>query len=96
MAAIKTCTNYWQYRHTLEHRMPQSLDYAELYSAFERRPEPIVKDGQIIGTCGYIGSRPVNPDWRFDDLYNTTVAVYEYYLELLERLNKLPTFKRPV
>jgi hypothetical protein len=25
-------TDFWNYRHTLEHRMPQSVDYAEFYS----------------------------------------------------------------
>jgi hypothetical protein len=86
---------FWQYRHALEHRMPQSVDYVEIYPAFESRPEPIEKDGKVIGEQGFIGSQPINPDWRFKDLYNTTVAVYRHYLKLLERLNKLSTFKRP-
>src|SRR5262249_37792295 len=70
---------FWQYRHALEHRMPQSVDFIELYATLESRPEPIMKDGKAIGIRGFIGSRPINPDWRFDDLYNTTVAVYKHY-----------------
>lgn len=91
--ANQTLNKFWQYRHALEHRMPQSVDYVELYAAFEGRPEPIIEDGKAVGMLGFIGSRPINPDWRFEDLHDTTVAVYDYYLKLLERLNELPTFK---
>ena len=86
---------FWQYRHALEHRMPQSVDFVELYPALEGRPEPMMKDGKVIGLHGFIGSTPINPEWRFDDLYTIAVAAYKHYLDLLERLNKLPELKRP-
>ena len=85
---------FWQYRHALEHRMPQSVDYVELYPAFESRPE-LVEEGNVKFMQGFLGSRPINPDWQFKDLYQTTVAVYKHYLELLDRLSKLSLFKRP-
>lgn len=87
---------FWQYRHALEHRMPLSVDFVELYSAFEPRPESIEVHGKAVGVRAYIGSRPIHPDWQFGDLYDTTVSTYQHYLNLLERLNKLPIFKRPI
>lgn len=87
--------DFWQYRHKLEHRLPQSVDYAYLYLSFEDRPQPLLVNGKRVGLIGYIGSTPINSDWTFTDLYETTVAVYKYYLNLLERLDKLPTFSRP-
>jgi hypothetical protein len=32
------------------------------------------------------------PDWKFDDLLQTTTKVYNQYLKVLERLSLLPTF----
>lgn len=92
--ATQQMYRFWEYRHRLEHRMPQSVDYAELYPSFEDRPEQVEMDGRTVAT-GFIGSLPTTPDWSFEDLYQTTVSVYNYYLNLLERLDKLPTFGRP-
>jgi len=88
-------SKFWLYRHALEHRVPQSVDYVESYAAFESRPKPLVKDGKVIGMQGFIGAQPVNPDWKFEDLYDITVTVYKHYLTLIVRLSKLPIFKRP-
>lgn len=87
--------DFWQYRHKLEHRMPQSVDYAYLYPSFEGRPEPLIEDGKQVGMISYMGSLPTKAEWSFEDLYDTTVSVYKHYLSLLSRLDKLPTFARP-
>jgi hypothetical protein len=91
--ANQNLNRFWQYRHALEHRMPLSVDYVELYQSLEDRPEPIIVAGKIVGRQGFIGSRPINPDWRFEELHDTAVAVYDQYLKLLKRLNELPTFR---
>jgi hypothetical protein len=93
--ANKKLWDFWQYRHKLEHRMPQSVDYVYLYPSFEDRPQPLIQGGKQVGMLGFIGSMPINTDWVFTDLYETTVVAYEHYLNLLERLDKLPTFRRP-
>jgi hypothetical protein len=81
--------SFRNYRNALEHREPESVDYPEQFAAYEQRTQP----GQAVG---FIGSMPTNAKWRFEDLYDTAVAVYQHYLDLLERLDKLPTFRRPV
>jgi hypothetical protein len=80
---------FWQYRTYLEHRVPESVDYAEQFPPFEIRPMP----GQ---RSGFLGGMPSSPIWAFDDLYKVTVGVYRHYLDLLIRLDQLPTFRRPV
>jgi hypothetical protein len=91
--ANERLNRFWQYRHALEHRIPLSVDYVELYVALEDRPVPMIEAGKVVGRQGFIGSRPINPDWRFEELHDITVAVYDHYLKLLKRLNELPTFR---
>lgn len=65
----------WTYRHELEHRMPRSVDYAEMY--------PYYKPGQ-------------SPDWRFMDLFQASVTVYEHYFGVLQRLATLALSNHPL
>lgn len=93
--ATQKLWDFWQYRHRLEHRMPQSVDYAYLYPMYEDRPKRVVQgDGRIV-MFGYIGSMPTESERTFEELYETARSVYQYYLTLLERLDKLPSFGRP-
>lgn len=86
---------FWQYRHSLEHRMSQSVDYGEFYPVFETRPIQVQNEGEVDRTVYSFGSQPRSASWCFDKLYKTTVAVYGYYLNQLKRLASLPTFKPP-
>lgn len=75
-----------RYRNALVHREPESVDYPEQFPAFEARPEP----NQLVMSIGSIV--PDTAKWRFQDLYATGVTVYEQYIGLLERLDRLPIF----
>ena len=93
--ATKKLWDFWQYRHRLEHRMPQSVDYAYLYPMYEDRPKPVAQDQGRRVMVGSIGSMPTKPERSFEELYEIAKSVYQYYVSLLERLDKLPTFSRP-
>lgn len=90
----KNMYDFWQYRHALEHRLPKSVDLPELYTFREERPKVIEKKDKITVVQGFIGSLPVEANWNFLDLYNTTVEVYRHYLNLIVALLGLPTIKQ--
>jgi hypothetical protein len=93
--ATQKLWDFWQYRHRLEHRMPQSVDYAYLYPMYEDRPKPVAQCKGRTVMVGSIGSMPTEPERSFEELYEIAKTVYQYYVRLLERLDKLPTFSRP-
>jgi len=87
-------TRLSRYRNKFVHRIAPSVDRTDLYGHLQdRRKTPIVgPDGEVKGWTKGFGGRPIEPEYKFLELYDSAVETFTHYVDTLKRLEEMPRF----